>query len=75
LSLGTYIIPSQIEDIKTELEKAGHKVCNIMNVKTRVTKESISLFFVDLEPQYTNREIFKEFLYNTKITIEAPKKT
>jgi hypothetical protein len=68
-----YSIPT--EEIKLELEKAGHKVRNIMNIKHRVTKEPLSLFFVDLEPQQNNKEIFKqEFLYNTKITIEAPKK-
>jgi hypothetical protein len=64
------------EETKMELEKAGHKARNIMNAKHRVTKEPLSLFFVDLEPQHNSKEIFKlEFLYNTKITVEAPKKT
>jgi hypothetical protein len=48
------------EEIKTELEKAGHKIRKIMNVKNRVTKEPLSLFFVDLELQHNNKEIFKE---------------
>lgn len=64
-----------IEDIKAELEKEGHKVRNIMNVKHRVTKEPLSLFFVDLEPQKNNKEIFDQlYLCNTKITVEAPNK-
>jgi hypothetical protein len=68
-----YSIPT--EEIKLEIEKTGHKVRNIMNVKHRITKEPLSLFFVDLEPQHNNKEIFKvEFLYNTKIAVEAPKR-
>jgi hypothetical protein len=44
-----------------------------MNVKHKVTKEPLSMSFVDLEPQHNNKEIFKvELLYNTKITVEAP---
>jgi hypothetical protein len=38
-------------DIKNELEKQGHKVRNVTNVKHRVSKEPLSLHFVDLEPQ------------------------
>ena len=40
------------------------------------TKEPLSLFNVDLEPQANNKEIFNlQFLGNTKITIEAPHKS
>ena len=39
-------------------------------------KEPLSLFFVDLEPQANNKEIFNlQFLDNTKITTEAPHKS
>ena len=64
------------EDIKEELQKEGHSVRNIMNIKHKQTKEPLSLFFVDLEPQANNKEIFNlQFLGNTKITIEAPHKS
>jgi hypothetical protein len=39
--------------ITAELEKQGHKMQNILNVKHRITKESLSLFFIDLEPKKT----------------------
>jgi hypothetical protein len=42
-------------EIKDELEKQGHKVRNVNNVKHRVSKEPISLHFVDLEPQRNNK--------------------
>jgi len=46
-----------------------------MNIKHKQTKDPLSLFFVDLEPQAKNKEIFNlKFLGNTKITIEAPHK-
>jgi hypothetical protein len=35
--------------ITAELEKQGHKVRNILNVKHRITKGLLSLFFIDLE--------------------------
>jgi len=64
-----------LDDIKEELQKEGHTVRNIMNIKHKQTKELLSLFFVDLEPQANSKESFNlKFLGNTKITIEAPHK-
>ena len=65
-----------LDDIKEELQKEGHMVRNIMNIKHKQTKDHLSLFFVDLEPQANNKEIFNlQFLGNSKITIEAPHKS
>lgn len=63
-----------LEDITRELEKAGHKVRNIINVRHRVSKAPLPLFFVDLEPQDNNSKIYDfEFLLNTKVKIEPPR--
>jgi hypothetical protein len=35
-----------------------HAARNILNVKHRVTKEPLSLFFVDLEPKENNKDIY-----------------
>jgi hypothetical protein len=60
--------------ITTELEKQGHKVRNILNVKHRATKETLPQFFIDLEPKENNKTIYDmEFLCNMKITVEAPR--
>jgi hypothetical protein len=40
-------------DIIEELDKKRHEVRNIINVKHRISKEPLSLFSVDLEPQTT----------------------
>jgi hypothetical protein len=41
-----------------ELDKKGHKVRNMINVKHRISKEPLPLYFVDLEPKNNNKEIF-----------------
>jgi len=61
-------------DISEELNRKGHKVRNIINFKHRFSKERLPLFFVDLEPQNNNKDIFKlDFLQHCKIRIESPR--
>jgi hypothetical protein len=51
------------DDIKSEIEKLGHKVANIWNIKQLQTKLPLSKFFVDLKPAPNNKDIFDvEFL-------------
>lgn len=62
-------------EITEELKKHGHEVRQIVNVRHRTTKESLPLFYVDLEPKPNNRDIFKiKQLIHTKISFEAPYK-
>jgi hypothetical protein len=64
-----------MSDIIEELNKKGHRVRNLINVKHRVSKEPLLLFFVDLEPQSNNKEIFNlAFLQNCKICVEPPRR-
>jgi hypothetical protein len=57
--------PVSINEIKNELNGKGHLVRNIINVKHRATKEPLLLFFVDLEQQNNNKEIYQlQFLQN-----------
>lgn len=44
-------------DIISELSSLGHQVRDVINVKSRVTKLPLSMFFVDLDPN-SNKEIF-----------------
>jgi hypothetical protein len=58
------------QEIAEELNNKAHKVRNIINVKHRVSKEPLPLFFVALEPNENNKEIYNlQFLYNTKIRV------
>ena len=62
------------QEIADELNAKGHQVRNIVNVRHRVTKEPLPLFFVDLEPKENNKEIYDlQFIYNTKIRVEPPR--
>ncbi|CAH2100345.1 unnamed protein product [Euphydryas editha] len=64
-----------ISMIKEAIETNGHKVKQIVNVLHRATKEKLPLFFVDLEQQANNKDIFKlKFIGHIKVTVEAPYK-
>lgn len=62
-----------IEDIKACLLSLGHQVRSIRNAKSRVTKEPLSMFFVDLDPDVNNKDIYDiKSIDNAIITIEPP---
>jgi hypothetical protein len=68
-----YSIP--IDEIKEELQKKGHTVCNILNIRHRVNKYPLSTFYVNLEPKKNNKEIYNlQYLNNRKINVEPPHK-
>jgi hypothetical protein len=49
-------------------------VRNTLNVKHRTTEEPLPLFFIDLEPNENNKDIYDiKFLRNMKITLKAPR--
>ncbi|KAL4156035.1 hypothetical protein QTP88_000070 [Uroleucon formosanum] len=61
-------------DIKNELISLGHNPRNITNVLQRNTKLPLPLFFIDLEPNINNKDIFKiDLLCHSKIKIEEPR--
>ena len=60
-------------EIKSEIEKHGHKVVNIFNIKQTRTNIPLPLFFVDLKPS-DNREIYRiETLNYSKVKFEPPR--
>jgi hypothetical protein len=62
-------------EIQAEIETLGHKVRNVLNIRHRVTKEPLPLYFVDLEPQDNNKSIYDlQSLCSMKIAVEAPQK-
>lgn len=61
--------------IKQELKEQGHEVRQIVNVLHRSTKEALPIFFVDLEPNQNNKEIFNlRYLSQMRVKFEAPYK-
>jgi len=60
-------------DIKQELSSLGHAVRNIINVEHRLTKEPLSIFFIDIEPATNNKDIYAiKAIQNKIIQFEPP---
>jgi len=65
---------TEIEDIRQELLQQGHVVRNIVNIRHRITKEPLNLFFLDLEPAPNNKEVHNlTAIQNKLIYIEPPR--
>lgn len=61
------------EDIKGVLLSLDHHVRTVTNVKSRVTKEPLSLFYVELDPKSNNKEIYNlKTIHNCLVKIEPP---
>ena len=61
--------------IKDELEGLGHTARNVINIRHRLSKAPLPLYFVDLEPRNNNKNIYDlQFLCNMRISVEAPRK-
>lgn len=62
-----------VEEIKNSIQELGHEVSNIWNVKQRKTNISLPMFFVDLQPNDNNKEIYNvRKLMNLVVRFEAP---
>lgn len=62
-------------EIATELTEQGFPVRAVTNILSR-EKVKLPLFYVDLEPNSSNGNIYNlKSLFQTKITIEAPRKS
>lgn len=62
-------------EIKAALHEIGFNVRNVVNVLHKTSKIALPLFFVDLEPDEINKEIFNiNHILHTKIKIEEPYK-
>ena len=64
---------ADIDELKTELSKLGHEVINVSNIRHRVTKDPLSLFFIDLKQKPNNKEIYNtNRLMNAIVKFEPP---
>jgi len=64
-----------VEDIAAAIEEIGHSVKNVINIKHYQTKSPLPMFFVDLNSQESNNDIFSiTALLHTKVKIEEPHK-
>ena len=67
--------PYHTTHIKVVLIPQGHDIRNVCNVRSRVTKEPIAMFYVDLDPKINNKGIYEiRYINNAIVTVEPPKK-
>lgn len=60
--------------VKTQMEKYGHTVRNIICARHRIEKYPIDLFFVDLEPASNNKSVYDViYIGNNKVKIVPPR--
>lgn len=60
-------------ELKNEIQKYGHEVSSIYNIKHRRTKEPLSLFYIDLKTKENNKEIYNiSHLQYTSVKFEEP---
>ena len=64
---------ANLDELKFELLKLGHEVNNISNIRHRITKNSLFLFFIDLKQKSNNKETYNiNRLMNSIVKIEPP---
>ena len=62
-----------LDELKFELSKHGHEVNNISYIRHRITKNPLSLFFIDIKQKHNNKEIYNiNRLMNSIVKIEPP---
>lgn len=64
----------ELNMLKSSIEEFGHTVIGITNIKQRITKNPLPLFFVDIKPSENNKEIYNiTRLANLLIKFEPPR--
>lgn len=64
---------TELEDIKTEIQKLGHVVKNVSNIKQNRTKKCLPLFNIELESKPNNKDIYQiTKLLNSIVKVESP---
>ena len=64
---------ADIDELKIELSKLGHDVTNVSNIRHRVTKDPLSLFFIALKQKPNNKKIYNiSRLMNAIVKFESP---
>ena len=61
------------DELQTEFSKLGHEAINVSNIKHSITKDPLSLFYIDLKQNATNEEVYNiKNLMNSIVKIEPP---
>jgi len=62
------------KELKAAINSLGHQVTNVWNIKNRVTKKPLPMYFIDLKPNVNNKQIYDtKFHLNCRIIFEPPR--
>lgn len=60
-------------ELKKEIEEKGHKVTNIYNIKQKITKKPLPLFYIEVAQNINNKSLYDiQYLQYTKVQVEPP---
>lgn len=66
---------TDINEIKKEIEVLNHKVIRITNILNNRTKRPLLLFYIELQQQSNNKDIYEtKYLLNIIINFKQPYK-
>lgn len=65
---------TEINDIKENLKQHNHEVENVYNIKHSITKNPLSMFYIDLKSKENNKEIYSlKTIGNNIVQFEPPR--
>jgi len=65
---------TDLDELKRAIEELGHTVTNIWNLKQRLTKKPLPIFFIELKQSSNNKTIYEtKYLLQSKIIFEPPR--
>ena len=56
---------TDLDKLKKEIESYNHKITRISNIKQKITKNPLPMFFIDLAPNDKNKSIYDIQFLNT----------
>lgn len=66
---------TSISDIKALLLSLGHQVRSVRNISSKTSKQPLPMFYIDLDPNDNNKDIYKITRFdNAIVQFEPPKK-
>lgn len=64
-----------VEEIKAALLEKGHKATNVHNIKHHATKQPLPMFYIDLEANANNKDIYNlNVLCHCVVSFEPPRR-
>lgn len=65
---------TDIDELKKAIEELEYTVTNIWNIKQKLSKKSLPIFYIELKPNSENKNIYNiKTLLHCRVTFEPPR--